>query len=97
MSCNGLKRGSFHLFVHPKWSTINFWNNTFLTHFLTHFWSQNNPFSKHFATLEGPKWLANGLKMGSFHLYRHPKWGGPCWPILAPTSLGYHLQLAAAH
>ena len=24
MSCNGLKKGSFHLFVHPKWSRIIF-------------------------------------------------------------------------
>ena len=24
MACNGLKRGSFHLFVHPKWSWIIF-------------------------------------------------------------------------
>ena len=24
MACNGLKRGSFHLFVHPKWSRIIF-------------------------------------------------------------------------
>ena len=103
--------------------------------FLTNLWSQNDPFSKHFVTLELPKWLAmgskwahftclctpnglgsfsekhifhpflthflpiffgpktthfqnicdfggakmacNGLKMGSFHLFRHPKW--PSW------------------
>ena len=24
MACNGLKRGSFHLFRHPKWSRIIF-------------------------------------------------------------------------
>ena len=28
----------------------------------THYWSQNNPFSRHFGTLEGPKWLAVGSK-----------------------------------
>ena len=96
--------------------------------FLTGLWSQNNPFSIHFVTLDWPKWLSmgsnrahctclctpnglesclekhlfdpclthflvakqpifkafcdfgrakitcNGLKMGSFHLFRHPKW-----------------------
>ena len=44
------------------------------------------------------------------HLFWHSMWSriifekshffapcGPCWPILAPTSLGYLLQLAAAH
>ena len=34
--------------------------------FLTHFWSQNNPFSRHFVTLEGPKWLATGSKWAHF-------------------------------
>ena len=33
---------------------------------LTHFWSQNNPFSWHFVTLEGPKWLAVGSKWAHF-------------------------------
>ena len=35
--------------------------------FLNHFWLQNNAFSRHFVTLEGPKWLA----MGSRPLQRH--------------------------
>ena len=34
--------------------------------FLTHFWSWKNPFSRHFATLEGPKWLAMGSKWAHF-------------------------------
>ena len=34
--------------------------------FFAHFWPQNNPFSKHFVTLEGPKWLARGLKRAHF-------------------------------
>ena len=57
------------------------WKNTFLIHFLTYFCSQNSPFSRHFVTLECPNWLAmgskracNGLKKGSFHLFRHRKW-----------------------
>ena len=34
--------------------------------FLTEFWSQNSPFSRHFVTLEGPKWLAMGSKRAHF-------------------------------
>ena len=34
--------------------------------FLIHFWSQNRPFSRHFVTLEGPKWLAMGSKRAHF-------------------------------
>ena len=41
-------------------------SNTFLAHFLTHFWSQNNPFSRHFVSLEGPKWVAMGSKRAHF-------------------------------
>ena len=34
--------------------------------FLTDFWSQNNPFSRHFVTVEWPKWLAMGSKRAHF-------------------------------
>ena len=34
--------------------------------FLTHFLSQNSSFSRHFVTLEGPKWLAMGSKWADF-------------------------------
>ena len=34
--------------------------------FLTDFWSQNSPFSRHFVTLEWPKWLAMGSKRAHF-------------------------------
>ena len=34
--------------------------------FLTDFWSQNSPFSRHFVTLEWPKWLAMGSKGAHF-------------------------------
>ena len=34
--------------------------------FLTNFWSQNSPFSRHFVTLEWPKWLAMGSKRAHF-------------------------------
>ena len=30
VACNGLKMGSFHLFVHPKWSQYHSWKNIFL-------------------------------------------------------------------
>ena len=63
MACNGLKKGSFYLFRHPKWS---FLEKHIFDPFLTHFWSQNNPFSRHFVTLEGPKWLAMGSKRAHF-------------------------------
>ena len=34
--------------------------------FLIDFWSQNSPFSRHFVTLEWPKWLAMGAKWAHF-------------------------------
>ena len=34
--------------------------------FLTNFWSQNSPFSRHSVTLEGPKWIAMGSKRAHF-------------------------------
>ena len=43
MAFNGLKKGSFHLFVHPKWSRI-IYGKTHFDPFLTHFWLQNNAF-----------------------------------------------------
>ena len=65
MACNGLKKGPFHLFRHPTRSRINF-RKTHFKSFLTIFSSQNNPFSRHFVTLEGPKWLAMGSKRAHF-------------------------------
>ena len=44
MACNGLKMGSFHLFVHPKRCRIIFGKTNFSDPFLTHFWSQNSHF-----------------------------------------------------
>ena len=40
----------------------HFSKNTFLTQLL----SQNNPFSRHFVTVEGPKWFAMGSKWAHF-------------------------------
>ena len=39
-----------------------FWQNAFFDPFLTHFWSQNGPFSRHFGTFHGPKRVTTGLK-----------------------------------
>ena len=39
----------------------HFWKNAFLTH-LTHFWSQNGPFSRHFGIFHGPKRVTTGSK-----------------------------------
>ena len=61
MACNGLKKGLFHFFVHPKWPRIILEKHIVDT-FLTHFVFQSSPFSRHFVTLEGPKWLAMGSK-----------------------------------
>ena len=69
MACNGRKNGSFHLFVHAMVSD-DFWKNSFAGPFLTHFWSQNNPFSRLFVTLERPKWLVMGSKRAHFTCLR---------------------------
>ena len=66
MACNVLKKGPFHLFVHPKWSTIIFRNTHFWPIFDPFFLSQSSPFSRHFVTLEWPKWLVMGSKWGHF-------------------------------
>ena len=34
----------------------------FFDPFLTHFWSQNDPFSRHFGTFHGPKLVTTGSK-----------------------------------
>ena len=53
MPQNGLKMGSFHPFVHPKWSTMSLEKCVF-DPFLTHFWSQNSPFQGILGFLEDP-------------------------------------------
>ena len=68
------QKGLISLVCASKMVRDHFWKNTFLAHFLTHFWSQNSPFSKAFCDFGWAKMACNGLKMGSFHLFRHPKW-----------------------
>ena len=75
MACNGLKKGSFHLFRHPKWCRIIFGKTHFspIFHpFLTLFLSQKSPFSRHFVTLEWPKWLAVGSKWAHLTCFGTP-------------------------
>ena len=45
--------------------------------FLTDFWSQNSPFSRHFVILEWPKWLAKGSKRAHFTWLCPPNGLGP--------------------
>ena len=59
---HGLKMGSFHLCVHPQIVQRYLWKNPLFHPFLTDFLSQNSPFSRHFVTLQWPKWLAMGSK-----------------------------------
>ena len=65
LGCKGLKKGLSHLLVPPN-GLGSFLKNHIFHPFLTHFWLQNNPFSRYFVTLEGPKWLAMGLKWAHF-------------------------------
>ena len=51
---HGLKMGPNHLFEHPEWSRITFGNKRVFHPFLTHCWSQNGPFSRHFGIFRGP-------------------------------------------
>ena len=74
MACNGLKMGSFHLFVHPKWSGIIFGKYIF-DPFLTHFLSQNSPFSRHLGILGGPKRATTSSKHA-----KNTSFGIPCGP-----------------
>ena len=63
MGCNGLKKGPFHLFVHPKWPRIIFGKTTFLTHF-DPFLVAKQPIFKAFCDFGGAKMGCNGLKNG---------------------------------
>ena len=65
MPQNGLKMGSFHPFVHPKWSRMRFGNKAFLTHFRPIF----GPKAAHFQGIlgfsedrNGPPQAQNGPK-----------------------------------
>ena len=61
MRHHGLKMGQNHWFGHPKWSKITFGKTHFLP-FLTHFWSRNGPFSRHFGIFGAQKPATTGSK-----------------------------------
>ena len=73
MACNGLKMGSFHLFVHPKWSRIIF-GETHFSPIFDPFLVAKQPIFKAFCDFGVAKMACNGLKMGSFYLFKNPKW-----------------------
>ena len=74
MACSGLKMCSFHLFRHPKRSRIIFGKPHFRP-ILTHFLSQNSPFSRHFGILGGPQRATTSSKRP-----RNTSFGIPCGP-----------------
>ena len=61
----GSKRAHFTCLGTPNGVGSSLEKHTF-DPFLTHFLSQNNPFSRHFLTLEGPKCLVVGSKWAHF-------------------------------
>ena len=61
----GLNLGSFHWFVHPNSPKVSLEKHNF-DPFMTDFWSQDSPLSRHFVTLEWPKCLAMGSKRAHF-------------------------------
>ena len=73
MTRNGLKMGSFHLLVHPKWSRIIFGETHFRPIF-DPFLVPKQPIFNAFCDFGEAKMACNGLKMGSFHLLVRPKW-----------------------
>ena len=108
MACHALKMGSFHLCT-PN-GLGSFLEKHIFEPFFTHFLSQNSPFSRHLGILGGLKRATMSSKRAKNTSFGIPcgtgsflkkafffALGGPCCPILAPTSLGYLLQLAAAH
>ena len=73
MDCNGLKKGSFHLFLRCKWSRVIF-RKTYLSPIFDAFLVPKQPNYKAFCDFGGAKMASNGFKMDSFHLFRHSKW-----------------------
>ena len=71
MACMGSKRAHFTCLGTPN-GLGSFLEGHIFDPLLTHFLSQNNPFSRHFVTLEGPKWLAMGSKRAHFTLLGNP-------------------------
>ena len=73
MACNGLKKGSFHLFVHPKWSRIIFGRIHFLPIF-DPFFVPKRPIFKAFWDFRRAKTGHHELKTRQKHLFWHSMW-----------------------
>ena len=69
MACNEFKKGSFHLFVHPKWPKVSWEKHIFDLFLVT-----KQPIFEAFRDFGGAEMACNGLKMGSLHLFVLPKW-----------------------
>ena len=74
MACNGLKMGSFHLLGTPN-GLGSFLEKHIFDPFLTHFLSQNNPFSRYFGILGGPQQATTSSKRA-----KNTCFGIPCGP-----------------
>ena len=64
--------GSFYLFRHPKRSSIIFLEKYIFDPFLTHFWFQKCPFSRHFGIFRGPTRATTGSKCAKNTCFRIP-------------------------
>ena len=69
----GVKMGSFHSLVHPKWSTISF-GETHLRYILGAFLVPKQPIVKAFWDFPLANTRHNGLKTGQDHLIEHVDW-----------------------
>ena len=72
---NGLKNNCFSI---PNGPTPLLETHIF-ARFLTHFWSENIPFSKHFGIFHGPKRVTTCSKWAKKQLFEHPKWVQHHW------------------
>ena len=70
MACTGLKRGSFHLFVHPKRSRVIFEKTHFLPMF-DPFLVPKRPIFKAFWDFRRVQTGYHALKMAQKHLFLH--------------------------
>ena len=89
MACNGLKKGPFHLFRHPKWSRIILEKH--IVDPFDPFFVPKQPIFKAFWDFRRAKTSHHKLKTRQKHLFWHSMWskiifekthffapGGPC-------------------
>ena len=73
MACHGLKKDSFHLFRHPKWSRIIFGKTHFCPIFDS-FLVAKQPIFMAFWDFRGAKTGHHDLKLCQKHLFWHSMW-----------------------